>query len=61
MNRNSSSWTGRASRSMADAFGPYVTHELHPMPEPKPKHDAADIALYIVAVIAVLVIVHFAN
>ena len=61
MNRNSSSWTGRASRSMADAFGPYVSHDLHPMPEPKRSHEAADLALYIVAVIAILVVIHFAN
>lgn len=53
--------TRRFPRSMAEAFGPYTDNRLHPMPEPKPKHDAADIALYIVAVIAILVIVHFAN
>lgn len=51
----------RFPRTMQDAFGPYTDNRLHPMPEPKPKHDAADIALYIVAMIAVLVIVHFAN
>lgn len=61
MNRNSSSYTGRAARSMQAAFGPYVSHDLHPMPEPKRSHEAADLALYIVALIAVLVVIHFAN
>jgi len=61
MNTKSSAWTGRAPRSMTEAFNPYTDNRLHPMPEPKPKHDAADLALYIVAVIAVLVVIHFAN
>jgi hypothetical protein len=61
MNTHSSNYTGRAYRSMKAAFGPYTDDRLHPMPEPKPKHDAADLALYIVALIALLVVIHFAN
>lgn len=61
MNPRSSSWTGRTHRTMESAFGPYTNNELHPMPEPKRSHEAADLALYIVALIAVLVVIHFAN
>lgn len=48
-------------RTMQQAFGPYTDDRLHPMPDPKRTHEAADIALYIVALIAVLVVIHFAN
>lgn len=51
----------RYPRTMQQAFGPYTDNRLHPMPEPKRSHEAADIALYIVALIALLVVIHFAN
>ena len=48
-------------RTMQQAFGPYTDDRLHPMPDPKRTHEAADIALYIVAVLAILAVIHFAN
>lgn len=32
---SSSAYTGRAPRSMRDAFNPYCSDDLHPMPEPR--------------------------
>ena len=46
----------RYPRTMKQAFGPYTDNRLHPMPEPKRSHEAADIALYIVALIALQVV-----
>lgn len=59
-NLRSSSHTGRAARTMQSAFGPYTNHYLHPMREPR-RRMWQDVAIYIVALLAVLVIVHFAN
>lgn len=58
MNTKSSAWTGRAPRSMAEAFNPYADNTLHPMPDRR-KVPAHEVALYIVAVIAVAVMVIF--
>ena len=35
--KRSSSWTGRAPRTMQDAFGPYTSHAIH---ETAPQHRA---------------------
>jgi hypothetical protein len=35
MNTKTSAWTGRAPRSMTQAFNPYADHYLHPMPDLK--------------------------
>lgn len=55
MNPKSSAWTGRAPRSMAEAFNPYTDNTLHPMREPRTRH-AQDWLLYAVAVVAVVVV-----
>ena len=31
--------SGKFSRTMAEAFGPYTTRQLSPMPEPHHPHD----------------------
>ena len=31
--------TGKFARTMQQAFGPYTSHALHPMPEPTHPHD----------------------
>jgi hypothetical protein len=56
MNTKSSAWTGRAPRSMAEAFNPYTSNDLQPMREPRGRH-AQDWALYVVAVIGLAVVV----
>lgn len=50
--------TRRYPRTMAEAFGPYTSNELHPMRDNR-KVPAHEIALYAVAVLAVSVIVIF--
>lgn len=50
MNRNSSAWTGRASRTMAEAFGPHTNRRLHPMPEPT-RCEVWVVAVCVVAVV----------
>lgn len=47
--------TRRYPRTMAEAFGPYTSNELHPMREPRARH-AQDWILYAVAVVAVVVV-----
>ena len=59
-NLRSSSHTGRTPRTMKSAFGHHTNHYLHPMREPR-RRMWQDVALYIVALLAVLVVVHFAN
>ena len=51
-----SSTTGRAARSLAEAFGPYETGPVHPMQE---TYRRAHWAMYIVTVIGVCVIFYF--
>ena len=53
----SSSHTGRAARSMSDAFGRYTDNRLTPMRDSRP-HSRADWALYIVFVITVCLIAY---
>lgn len=60
MNTKSSAWTGRAPRSMAEAFNPYTSNDLQPMRDTR-KVPAHEIVLYAVAVLAVSVIVIFFN
>ena len=50
--------TRRYPRTMQQAFGPYTTDELHPMRDTR-KVPAHEVVLYIVAVIAVAVMVIF--
>lgn len=57
MNRQSSSWTGRSPRKMQQAFGCYVDHRLHPMPEPHKPLETVEIVLYAVCVLALVVVV----
>jgi hypothetical protein len=45
----------RHPRSMTEAFGPYTDDTLHPMPDAN-KTPAHEIALYVVAVVAVVVV-----
>ena len=58
MNFKSSSWTGRSSNSMQQAFGCYTDDRLHPMPETRPmdRQDKIVIAGCIIAVLALIVL-----
>ena len=58
MNFKSSSWTGRSSNSMQQAFGPYVDDHLHSMPDNRPmdRQDKIVIAGCIVALLALIVL-----
>jgi len=51
----SSSWTGRAPRTMAEAFNPHCDNRLQPMPDRR-KTPAHEVALYIVSVLALAVL-----
>lgn len=55
MNSRSSSWTQRAPRTLAESFGPYTSHQLEPMPEPRNRH-AQDWCIYACAVVALVAI-----
>jgi hypothetical protein len=48
----------RHPRTMTEAFGPYTDDTLHPMPDQR-KTPAHEVALYIVAVLAVAAILIF--
>ncbi len=48
--------TRRYPRSLTEAFGPYASGPVHPMREPRSRHRQ-DWALYIVAAVAIAVIV----
>lgn len=48
--------TRRYPRTLVEAFGPYTDNVVHPMPEPRGRY-AQDWAIYIVACIALAVIV----
>lgn len=45
----------RYPRTMTEAFGPYTSNELHPMPEPRARR-AQDLALYICSALALAVL-----
>lgn len=49
--------SGKFSRTMQQAFGPYTSRQLSPMPEPIHPHDA--IVLWGCAVAAVAAVVAF--
>ena len=49
MNAAHSNWTGRTRRTMAEAFGPYTSNSLEPMPD----DDVTDVALVLACVAAV--------
>lgn len=53
--RLNSSWTGRAPRTMRDAFNPYTDDVVYPMPEPRGRH-VQDWLIYALAVVALIVI-----
>lgn len=44
MKRLNSAWTGRAARSMTEAFGPHTDRNLQPLPQPQRKREAWFIA-----------------
>jgi hypothetical protein len=48
----------RFPRSMTEAFGPHTDDTLHPMPDQR-KTPAHEVALYVVAVLAVAAILIF--
>lgn len=51
--------SGKFSRTMAEAFGPYTSRQLFPMPEPHHPHDAIVLwgcAVGAVVALAVLVL-----
>lgn len=52
MNAAHSNWTGRTRRTMAEAFGPYTSNQLEPMPEADSVTDVA-LALVLACVAAV--------
>lgn len=52
--------TRRYPRTLQEAFGPYASGPVHPMPEPR-RRFWQDVALYVVALIAVLAVIHFSN
>ena len=54
MNAAHSNWTGRTRRTMAEAFGPYTSNSLEPMPE---ADSVTDVALVLASVAAVAVAV----
>ena len=58
MNFKSSSWTGRSSNSMQQAFGCYTDDRLHPMPDTRPIDwsDKIVIAGCIVALLALFIL-----
>jgi len=60
MNLRSSSYRQRFPRTLQEAFGPYASGPVHPMPEPR-RRFWQDVALYVVALIAILAVIHFAN
>lgn len=43
-------------RTLQEAFGPYASGPIHPMPEPRSRRRA-DWALYLIAVIGIAVVV----
>jgi hypothetical protein len=45
-------------RTMQAAFGPYTDNRLHPMPEPRRRFHQ-DWTMYVVALLAVMVVIHF--
>lgn len=45
-------------RTLQQAFGPYTNNTLHPMPERRRETSSKEIALYIVALILVLLFVN---
>jgi len=51
-----SSWTGRAPRSMRQAFNPYADNTLHPMRSAKTSN--AEIYWYIAGLIVVLLFIN---
>ena len=46
----------RYPRTLQEAFGPYASGPIHPMREPRSRHRQ-DWCLYVVAVVALIVIV----
>lgn len=52
--------TRRYSRSLSQAFGPYETGPVYPMPEPRRRYWQ-DLAVYAIGLIAVSAIIFFAN
>lgn len=62
MNYRSSSWTGRAHRSLASAFGPYTDNKLEPMSPQRQRITAADVLIAVaIAAIAIAALIHFAT
>lgn len=59
MNTRSSSYTGRAPRSLECAFGPYQRHGLHTTPEPMHASDRIVVIASALAAVAVLVVLVF--
>ena len=53
-----SAYSGRAARSMNQAFGPYCDDKLAPMADP---YQRAHWVMYVLAVVAIVVIVYFAK
>lgn len=39
---STANWTGRPVRTMQEAFGPYTSSTLHPMPDQRQSGTAAD-------------------
>lgn len=56
MNTKSGAWTGRAPRSMAEAFNPYTSDNLQPMRDSR-DYCRADVALYVVSIVALAVVI----
>ena len=48
--------SGKFSRTMQQAFGPYTSHALAPMPEPTHPHDAIVMWGCVAALIALVVV-----
>lgn len=54
--------TRRHPRTLAEAFGPYTSHDLQPMKDQRQRETSgAEIAAYILALVAIMLIVHFTN
>ena len=49
MNTAHSNWTGRVPRTLNEAFGPYTSNQLEPMPE---ADSVTDVALVLASVAA---------
>lgn len=49
MNTAHSNWTGRTRRTMTEAFGPYTSNQLEPMPD----DDVTGVALVLACVASV--------